>query len=101
MVILLININIIESKKDADEIKYSNKADLKNKIQQETKKRNKQTQNELSFSERKKLLDEEPKLQRDVLRSELNHGADSKEKASALHKLGRNMYQQGKYNVSL
>lgn len=99
IVILLININLIESKKnDIKEIKYKNKNDLKKKLEKETKNRILADEDEISPSQKKKLESEELNLKRDVMRSELNYGVDSIEKATSLHKLGRNMYQQGKYH---
>ena len=44
------------------------------------------------------LAAEEDGLRKNVLRAVLNHGEFSKEQADALHKLGRNVYQQGKFD---
>ena len=43
------------------------------------------------------LIAAEEGLRKNVFRAILNHGEFSKEKANALHVLGRNVYQQGKF----
>jgi hypothetical protein len=46
----------------------------------------------------KALESEEIELKKNLYRAILNHGENSPEKAAALHVLGRNMYQQKKYD---
>lgn len=83
------------------EVDYTNEEDKDRKLRQlKAKMRADQpAEDDEEELERKKaaLAAEEEGLRKNVLRAILTHGEFSKEKADALHKLGRNVYQQGKF----
>ena len=53
---------------------------------------------ELSELERSELRTEERKLRKNVMKASLHFGDFSKEKATAMHALGRNLFKQGHYS---
>jgi hypothetical protein len=89
-------------KKDTnDEIKvtYANEEEKERKIRELREKFNTEDQPDPVEQKKKNdaLVAAEEGLRKNVYRAILNHGEFSKEKANALHILGRNVYQQGKF----
>jgi hypothetical protein len=97
---------IITSKKikdsstiDESQISYTTNSDLTNKINDLKAEKMKLAQDEIQPDELIALKNEELQLKKNVLKAALDFGDESREKASALHALGRNMYKQGKYDT--
>lgn len=87
------------SKNDPDVIQYASEEDKNAKLQElKTKTLERSRDTSRLESEQRKLKSEEEGLRNDVLRAIVNHGDDSKQKAQALHKLGRNIYQQERFD---
>lgn len=87
------------AKNDPDVIRYSSEEDKNAKLQDlkaKTLERSRDTSRQ--ESEQRKLRTAEEGLRKDVLRAIVNHGDNSKQKAQALHKLGRNIYQQERFD---
>ena len=83
------------------EVDYTNEEDKDRKLRQlRAKLKAKQPEEDNEEEQARKMavfVGEEDGLRKNVLRAILNHGEFSKQKADALHKLGRNVYQQGKF----
>lgn len=97
--------NIFEARKSTevpDVIVYTDEIDKDNKIQElkaEAVRRSRDTA--AAEREKRKLEKEEAGLKQDVLRATLHYGEESREKATALHKLGRNIYKQERWEETI
>ena len=67
-------------------------------MQKEQQEKSKMGDPELSDQEKTKLNREEKELRKELTRVVLNHGNDSKEKAAVLHRMGRNLFQQKRFD---
>lgn len=101
LLILLLNIAFVKSLRkkqsktvlnDDDLVEKVNVKDLPEKISQM-----KFNDHELSAAELFKLETEEAVLKKKVYLAVMDHGENSAEKAKALHLLGKNLYQQEKF----
>lgn len=104
----------IKSAKELDEsaeyeIKYDNKDEMDEKIKKLHKKRSREAEKaatglddgKLGSAERMKLEKEENQLRRTLLETIDKHGKSSKATADVLHKLGRSVYLQMKFDEAL
>lgn len=83
--------------KEIEEISFSSQKDLKRKLN--ALKGEKAKGVDIATPEEKKaLVAEENKLKKQVIKAGLDHGQFSKEKATALHAYGRNIYKQGRFD---
>lgn len=84
---------------DVDTIVFTDEADKLKKINELKQKTLEDRRDKARVEKAKlKLESDEISLKKGVMRAVLNHGDDSKEKAIALHKLGRNLYQQDRFD---
>jgi hypothetical protein len=80
------------------EIVYSNQEELEKKLKKlNNEKLSNPDFDEISPKEMQKLKDAEVGLKKNVLRALRDFGKHSKERATALHALGGNIYKQGRY----
>ena len=91
-----------EKEKDETEISYDNKKDLEEKINKLKEEKYKTIPDDEKLTpEKLKTLEYEEKRLREVLKQVISDdGVDSLRKATALHRLGRNLYQQFKYDAA-
>eukprot|EP01038_Epipyxis_sp_PR26KG_P007874 gene7874-10689_t len=93
----------VDNKNDGpvEEITFNSKSELNSQIN-ELKNRQREDLNEpISAAKLKEFKEEESFLQKRLMKSVLDHGEDSREKATALHALGGNLYKQGRYEEVL
>ena len=85
--------------KEEIEVTYANEEEKERKIRELREKFSMDDQQDPTEVKKKMdaLVAAEEGLRNNVYRAILNHGEFSKEKANALHILGRNVYQQGKF----
>lgn len=82
-----------------EEIQFNSKDELDSKLDEFRKKRKSSAlQEDISPDQLRILGAEESKLKKSLMKAVLDHGEDSKQKADALHSLGRNIYKQGRYS---
>ena len=75
--------------------------ELKQKVEEKKKIKVTNIGEKLTKKERKALEKEERKLKDSHDETIEDHGKDSKEYIASLHRLGRNIYQQGKFSAAL
>lgn len=104
LMLILILTRGVEGKKiiksdDVEEVHFTSKDDLDTKIKniKELKEKDAFLNEGMSSKELKELKDLEIELRKDVMRAELTYGEFSKERATALHKLGGNMFRQERF----
>lgn len=85
-----------EVEDDVDELTYVDKEDFDSKIRK-MKEKSDNLFEVISPEKRSEMEKEEFELRKNLIRASLNHGEISREKANALHILGRNLYKRGKY----
>lgn len=84
---------------EEDTITFKSDADKERKMKKLKELRRNDKDQELSDEEMKKLRSEAVELRKNVLRAALNHGEMSREKATAMHALGRNIFKQKQYSL--
>ena len=103
LVALLVPILVSSAAGDNDiieqEIKYSSEAELQAKLKEVSNNRKKEflRDDSLSASELVEFKKREVELRKSLIRSELEHGEFSQERAKALHALGANMFRQQRF----
>lgn len=92
------------SMEEEDVIEFTSKADMKKKMEKVVDLKKKEVQGadlEISPQELRKLKRKEPELVKKVDIAKSLHGEKSRERATALSELGRNIYKQGRYEEVL
>ncbi len=107
VVLLLFGVDSASRKKDAqaiqeDVVEFSSTEDMNSKLEEIQKSRN--VPDEIGEDELITLEQEAPVLKKKLDKALREHGENSRDVASALHALGRNMYKRGRidevYSVS-
>jgi hypothetical protein len=86
---------------EVEEITYKTedeKEKLMEKMRREQQEKAAKGDPELTATEKRKLKEEEKELRIELARAVLNHGDDSKEKATVLHKVGANLFKQKRFD---
>ena len=84
---------------EEDIITFTSEEDKMRKMEKLSELRGSDGKNkELTDFERQELENEEKQLRKNVLRASLHYGDISKEKAKAMHALGKNLFRQAKYS---
>ena len=93
-------IKLAEDGDEADEVTFSSEEDKERKLQNLAnlrKQERESVESPLDPKELNTLREDEKVLRKNVLRASLNNGDTSREKAKALHEMGRNVYKQRRY----
>ena len=101
-------IKLAEEPDDHDEVTFSSEEDKAQKLKNLAKVRRSEregVESDLEEKELNTLKQDEKILRKNVMRASMNHGDTSREKAKALHAMGRNIYKQRRfkeiYDISL
>ena len=103
--LIFAQIPAVEGKKKKDDaitLEYESESDLADKVQELGKKQQAlHEEDELTFKERRLLENEESSLRRKLFEAGAEFGEHSRERVTALHLLGRNVYKRGIYSEVL
>jgi len=95
---------VVTDTSEEEIVQFDSKADLQRKIEEVANKKKKDMQSadlDITPQELRKLKRKEPELTKKVEIAKSLHGENSRERATALSELGRNIYKQGRYEEVL